>query len=224
MKLDKHLGAVLEVDAGLQAPDLELTPHDLLGHAHAERAVADDEVCGLERSVDDVAVGDDARHESDAVGFGRIDQTSGQQAARTLGTRRSGAAASTTRRCRSRRGRSRTNATLKRAVAAAMRTSLASASARPPPDAAPFTAAMIGWGIDRILGTSPAISFCTVMPGLDPTHVLRRRRVRLPRPRSRPAQNPRPAPVSTITRHAGIGGELVEACRASPRRERCSSR
>ena len=45
----QHLRAVLEVDAGLQAADLELAPHDLLGHAHAERAVADDELGGLER-------------------------------------------------------------------------------------------------------------------------------------------------------------------------------
>ena len=35
------------------------------------------------------------------------------------------------------------------------------AAARRP---APFTAAMIGCGIARIFGTSPAISFCTVMP------------------------------------------------------------
>ena len=91
------------------------------------------------------------------------------------------------------------NATLKRALAAATRTSLASASASPPPDAAPFTAAMIGCGTERIFGTSPAISFCTVMPawarpidcvagGLAPSL------------RSSPAQNPRPEPVSTITR------------------------
>ena len=56
------------------------------------------------------------------------------------------------------------NATLNRADVAAMRTSLASASASPPPDAAPLTAEMIGCGIDRIFGTSPAIIFCTVMP------------------------------------------------------------
>ena len=59
-----------------------------------------------------------------------------------------------------------TNATLKRALVAAMRTSLPSASASPPPDAAPLTAAMIGCGSDRIFGTRPAINFCTVMPAL----------------------------------------------------------
>jgi hypothetical protein len=91
------------------------------------------------------------------------------------------------------------NATLKRADAAAIRTSLASASASPPPEAAPFTAEITGCGSDRIFGTRPAINFCTVMPacarpmpwvegGLAPS------------PRSSPAQKPRPAPVSTITR------------------------
>src|SRR4051794_39231786 len=39
----KHLRAILEIDARLQAPDLELTPHDFLGHANTERAVADDQ-------------------------------------------------------------------------------------------------------------------------------------------------------------------------------------
>ena len=48
----QHLRAVLEVDAGLQAADLELAPHHFLRHAHAERAVADDELGGLERGVD----------------------------------------------------------------------------------------------------------------------------------------------------------------------------
>ena len=70
----QHLRAVLEVDARLQAPDLELAPHDFLRHAHAERAVADDELGGLERRRDGFALVDDARHEPDAVGFGRVDQ------------------------------------------------------------------------------------------------------------------------------------------------------
>ena len=70
----QHLRAVLEVDAGLQAADLELAPHDLLGHAHAERAVADDQLRGLERGIEDLAVGHDPRHEPDAVGFGRVDR------------------------------------------------------------------------------------------------------------------------------------------------------
>src|SRR4051812_32786443 len=39
----ENLRAVLEVDARLQAADLELAPHDFLGHAHTERAVGDDE-------------------------------------------------------------------------------------------------------------------------------------------------------------------------------------
>src|SRR4051794_19837504 len=43
----QDLRAVLEVDARLEAPDLELAPHDLLGHADSERAVADDELGGF---------------------------------------------------------------------------------------------------------------------------------------------------------------------------------
>src|SRR3954462_9441581 len=58
----------------------------------------------------------------------------------------------------------RMNATLNRADCAAIRTSLAIASARPPPDAAPLTAAITGCGTERMRGTRPAINFCTVMP------------------------------------------------------------
>ena len=76
----QHLRAVLEVDAGLQAADLELAPHDLLRHAHAERAVADDQLGRLERGRRrTVAIGDDPRHEPDAVGFGRVDEAAGEQ-------------------------------------------------------------------------------------------------------------------------------------------------
>ena len=57
----EHLRAVLEVDAGLQRADLELAPHDLLGHVHAERAVGEDELGLGEGGIDDAAVGNDAR-------------------------------------------------------------------------------------------------------------------------------------------------------------------
>jgi len=52
---------------------------------------------------------------------------------------------------------SRTKATLKRADDAAIRMSLASANARPPPAAAPLTAAITGWGSERRRGTSAAM-------------------------------------------------------------------
>src|SRR5437879_2110127 len=45
----QDLGAVLEIDAGLQAPDLQLTPHDFLRHPNTERAVAHDELGRLAR-------------------------------------------------------------------------------------------------------------------------------------------------------------------------------
>src|SRR5690242_21915778 len=65
----QDLRPVLEVDAGLERPDLELAPHHFLRHPHAERTVAHDELGGLERTVDHVTVGHDARHEADAIGF-----------------------------------------------------------------------------------------------------------------------------------------------------------
>ena len=72
----------------------------------------------------------------------------------------------------------RMNATLKRALAAAMRTSLASASASPPPDAAPFTAAMIGCGTERIFGTRPGDQLLHRHARLGAAHRPRRRRAR----------------------------------------------
>lgn len=70
------------------------------------------------------------------------------------------------------------NATLNRADSAATRTSDASARASPPPDAAPFTAAITGWRSDRSFGTSDAMCRWTRMPACT-----------------------LPAPVSTTTRH-----------------------
>src|SRR4051794_25028033 len=58
-KARQDLCAVLEVDAGLEAADLELAPHDFLRHADAEGTVADNQLRGLERRTDDVAVGHD---------------------------------------------------------------------------------------------------------------------------------------------------------------------
>ena len=59
-------------------------------------------------------------------------------------------------------------ATLKRADAAAIRTSDARASASPPPDAAPLTAAMTGWRSPRSRGTSVAICCWPAIPACRP--------------------------------------------------------
>ena len=91
------------------------------------------------------------------------------------------------------------NATLKRALAAAMRMSEPSVSASPPPDAAPLTAEMIGCGCERISGIRFAMYCCTRMPALAGPRPARSGSF-TPSARSRPAQNPLPAPVSTITR------------------------
>ena len=74
-----------------------------------------------------------------------------------------------------------------------IRTSAASASAIPPPAAAPLTAAITGWGSSRIAGASAATrSWWSNRSTLSPTspNALR----------SSPEQKPRPAPVSTTTR------------------------
>ena len=117
-----------------------------------------------QRGVDDGAVGHDARHEPDPVGFGRVDEAAGEhqleRARRADEARqhprdadvaarepdadeRDVEARASPRRC-ARRSRARARAR------------------RPTP--APLTAAMIGCGIDRIFGTRPAMIFCTVMP------------------------------------------------------------
>ena len=93
----------------------------------------------------------------------------------------------------------RMNAALKRAERAAIRMSEPSTSARPPPAAGPFTAAITGCGSDRSRGINEAMCFCPSSPdcicpmpsvfGIAPNP-----------PRSRPAQNPRPAPVRITTR------------------------
>ena len=93
------------------------------------------------------------------------------------------------------------NATLNRADAAAMRMSEPSVSASPPPDADPFTAAMIGWGCERISGMRFAMYCWTRIPAFAGPMPARSGSF-TPSARSSPAQNPGPAPVSTITRHA----------------------
>ena len=62
----------------------------------------------------------------------------------------------------------RTKAALKRAEALHTRVSAASASASPPPAAGPLTAAMIGWGSDRMRVTSEAKSSCSAIMGSTP--------------------------------------------------------
>src|SRR5262245_50481815 len=149
----QQLRAVLEVDGGLEAPGLQVAPHDLLRHPYAERAVGADELGGLQRGVDDVAVGHDARHEPDAVGLAGLDHAAGQhQLERARGAdqaREQVADADVA------AGQADADeATLKRALSAATRTSHASASARPPPLAGPFTAAITGFGRPRSCVTS----------------------------------------------------------------------
>jgi hypothetical protein len=58
----------------------------------------------------------------------------------------------------------RMNAALNFAERDAMRMSLPSTSANPPPAAAPFTAAMTGWGSERSAGISDEMCFCTANP------------------------------------------------------------
>ena len=56
------------------------------------------------------------------------------------------------------------NAALNFAERAAMRMSLPSTRAKPPPAAAPLTAAITGWGSERRCGISAAMCFCTANP------------------------------------------------------------
>ena len=74
----EDLRAVLEVDGGLQAAGLEVGPHHLFGHPHAERAVGRDELGDLHGGVDHVAVGHDAADEAHRLGLGGIDEPAGQ--------------------------------------------------------------------------------------------------------------------------------------------------
>ena len=93
------------------------------------------------------------------------------------------------------------NATLNRADSAAIRMSLPRVNASPPPDAAPFTAAMIGCGCRRKRGIRSAMYCCTFIPACGrPSPSLSG--IATPSLRSSPAQNDGPAPVSTITRQS----------------------
>jgi hypothetical protein len=95
----------------------------------------------------------------------------------------------------------RMNEVANTAAVEAIRMSLAQTRASPPPAAGPLTAAMTGCGSRRISWTSAAMVRCTAherwtwpassVPATTPKP-----------PRSSPAQKPRPAPVSTTTRHA----------------------
>jgi hypothetical protein len=105
----------------------------------------------------------------------------------------------------------RTKATLKDASGAAMRTSAASASARPPPEAGPLTAAITAFGSDlsAAMASAPCswtrMNSCTLMSGSVPISS-----------RSAPAQNPRPAPVSTSARTRGSPSTAAHsACSSS---------
>src|SRR3954471_19316440 len=98
-----------------------------------------------------------------------------------------------------------------------MRTSEARASARPPPAAGPLTAEITTCGSARSLGTSAAMYFCRARP------VCGERTARSGPPmsnavRSSPAQNPRPAPVSTSTRTDGSAARASSTACSSRRR------
>jgi hypothetical protein len=83
-----------------------------------------------------------------------------------------------------------------RTFGVAIRTSEASARAKPPPAAAPLTAAMMGCGHRRMAITISLISRWRVSPA-----PMERPPELSPRSfRSRPAQKAAPAPVSTTTR------------------------
>src|SRR5947208_2400540 len=107
---------------------------------------------------------------------------------------------------------SRMNATLNRALSAATRTSHASASAKPPPVAGPFTAAITGFDRPRSWVTSDAMCcWARIAAGGPPPTSAAMSPVSL---RSRPAQKPRPAPVRIATLHSR---SLSTASRASCR-------
>ena len=96
-----------------------------------------------------------------------------------------------------------------RADSPAMRTSAASAIAKPPPHAAPCTAAMIGCGARRISMHDLADVALRRGGRRAPTAVRRRRSPRASF-RSSPAQKARPAPRTTTTRVSRVVGEAPE--------------
>ena len=107
-----------------------------------------------------------------------------------------------------RQARHGSKATLKRALSAATRMSHASASAKPPPVAGPFTAAITGFDRPRSWVTSDAISCWLRIPAAGPPPASAAMSpVSL---RSRPAQKPRPAPVRIATRHFAVVLDGVE--------------
>ena len=87
-----------------------------------------------------------------------------------------------------------------RADLVAMRMSAASASAKPPPAAAPCTSAMIGCGQRRISITMSAIRRCESSDSVTPGGSCCPARRFIACLRSSPAQNEAPAPFSTTTR------------------------
>ncbi len=92
---------------------------------------------------------------------------------------------------------------------AATRRSHANDSESPPPNAGPLTAAITIWGVARMCCVRFAMKDWPVVPtgkcGCSPADGG------VPKSfRSRPAQNPRPAPVRTATLHVGVRGDRVE--------------
>src|SRR3546814_4470029 len=68
----QDLGAVLQVDAGLEAAHLELAPGHLLGHADSPRAVGGHQCGGLERRVEQLVVRRSEEHTSELQSLMRI--------------------------------------------------------------------------------------------------------------------------------------------------------
>ena len=88
-----------------------------------------------------------------------------------------------------------------RALCPAIRTSDASASAKPPPLAAPCTSEMIGCGARRMRITISAIRRCARMPSAGPPTLAPGELLLLACSfRSSPAQKARPAPFRTTIR------------------------
>ena len=190
--------------------DLQRRPHALLGEGHAERRVEHDLVgLGVGR-VEQRVVGHDLGDEPDAAGLVGVEHPAGEhQLLGPGGTdepRQQPAGADVARRqpdadeggVEAGRGRGDADVGAEHEGEAATR--------RP----APLTAAITGCGSERRCGMSVAMCFCTAKPAWVRAEALGVRRLRRSHRRSRPAQKPRPAPVSTTTRHARIDGDRVE--------------
>src|SRR5262249_60843725 len=74
----EELVAILEIDRRGEAPHLEVRPERLLGHGEPVRAVAAHLLGEGERGIEQRLVGNDARHEAEALRFGRRQLAAGE--------------------------------------------------------------------------------------------------------------------------------------------------